>query len=155
MAGPSRRAARKAGIVVRAPLGLTPVARVTTPTSPPRSPGTVAPPPRSPGTVAPPPRSPGRVAPGAQRPGPGGAEPQAHNDAVLEISHLSVEYGYGDQAVRAVMDCDLVLRRGKVLGLAGESGSGKTTLALAAIRLLRAPAVITGGSVLLDRKSVV
>jgi peptide/nickel transport system ATP-binding protein len=34
-----------------------------------------------------------------------------------------------------------------VLGLAGESGSGKTTLALAAIRLLRAPAVITGGDV--------
>src|SRR5438477_6855198 len=55
-AGLSRRAARKAGIVVRAPLGLTPVARVTTPTSAPRSPGTAAPPPRSPGTVAFPPR---------------------------------------------------------------------------------------------------
>ena len=96
--------------------------------------------------------SPGRVASGAERPRPGGAEPQGNSDAVLEISHLSVEYGYGDQAVRAVMDCDLVLRRGKVLGLAGESGSGKTTLALAAIRLLRAPAVITGGSVLFHSK---
>jgi peptide/nickel transport system ATP-binding protein len=35
-----------------------------------------------------------------------------------------------------------------VLGLAGESGSGKSTLAYAAIRLLRAPGMITGGEVL-------
>ncbi|MGA8922501.1 MAG: dipeptide/oligopeptide/nickel ABC transporter permease/ATP-binding protein [Candidatus Dormiibacterota bacterium] len=67
---------------------------------------------------------------------------------VLEIRGLSVDYGYGTEAVHAVTDCHLVLRRGRVLGLAGESGSGKSTLALAAIRLLRAPAVITAGDVL-------
>ena len=92
--------------------------------------------------VAAPPRSRGGGAEGA-----GGAAGGAA-DVVLEIRGLSVDYGYGDQAVHAVRNCDLVLRRGRVLGLAGESGSGKTTLALAAIRLLRAPAVITGGSVL-------
>src|SRR6202158_979267 len=64
-------------------------------------------------------------------------------EPVLEIRGFSVDYGVGDGAVHAVMDCDLVLRRGQVLGLAGESGSGKTTLALAATRLLRPPAVIT------------
>jgi oligopeptide/dipeptide ABC transporter ATP-binding protein len=73
---------------------------------------------------------------------------QAAADAVLEIHGLSVDYGYGADAVHAVVDCDLVLRRGQVLGLAGESGSGKTTLAMAAIRLLRTPGVITAGQVL-------
>lgn len=73
-------------------------------------------------------------------------------DPVLEIKGLSVDYGYGDEAVHAVVDCDLVLRRGRVLGLAGESGSGKTTLALAAMRLLRSPALITSGEVLFHSK---
>src|SRR6266849_8598984 len=77
-----------------------------------------------------------------------------HSDAVLEIRGLSVDYGYGDEAVHAVVDCNLVLRRGRVLGLAGESGSGKSTLALAAIRLLRAPAVITAGEVLFHSRPI-
>ena len=78
----------------------------------------------------------------------------AAKDAVLEIRGLSVDYGYGNDAVNAVSGCDLVLRRGRLLGLAGESGSGKTTLALAAIRLLRAPAVITAGQVLFHSRSL-
>ncbi len=69
-------------------------------------------------------------------------------DPVLEIRGLCVDYGIGGDAVHPVVDCDLVLRRGHVLGLAGESGSGKSTLAMAAIRLLRWPGVITAGEVL-------
>jgi peptide/nickel transport system ATP-binding protein len=79
----------------------------------------------------------------ASQPGTGGARPE-----VLEISGLCVEYGEGPQPVRAVIDVDLVLHRGEVVGLAGESGSGKSTLAYGATRLLRPPGVITGGSVL-------
>ncbi|TMB46831.1 MAG: ABC transporter ATP-binding protein [Chloroflexi bacterium] len=78
----------------------------------------------------------------------------AESDVVLEINGFSVDYGYGDDAVHAVVDCDLILRRGQVLGLAGESGSGKTTLALAAMRLLRAPALITSGEVLFHSRPI-
>jgi ABC-type dipeptide/oligopeptide/nickel transport system permease subunit len=58
-------------------------------------------------------------------PGPRAELPASRDgDPVLEIRGLSVDYGYGDDAVHAVVDCSLVLRRGRVLGLAGESGSG-------------------------------
>jgi peptide/nickel transport system ATP-binding protein len=72
----------------------------------------------------------------------------APGEAVLEVRDLCVDYGLGPDAVRAVAHVSLTLRRGEVLGLAGESGSGKSTLAYALTRLLRAPGVITGGRVL-------
>lgn len=68
---------------------------------------------------------------------------------VLEVRGLCVDYYSGSRPLRAVADVDLTLRRGEVLGLAGESGSGKSTLAQAAIRLLREPGVVTAGEVLL------
>ena len=83
----------------------------------------------------------GPVAAGTQSNARGQQEP------ALEVTGLSVAYGAGPRAVRAVEDVTLSLYRGEVLGLAGESGSGKSTLAFAMNRLLRPPARITGGSV--------
>ena len=68
---------------------------------------------------------------------------------LIEVRGLRVDYGLGPDAVHAVIDADLTLVAGTVLGLAGESGSGKSTLAYAMTRLLRAPGIITGGQVLL------
>jgi peptide/nickel transport system ATP-binding protein len=70
-------------------------------------------------------------------------------DPLIEVRGLRVDYGLGPDAVHAVIDADLTLVSGTVLGLAGESGSGKSTLAYAMTRLLRAPGIITGGQVLL------
>jgi len=125
-AGLSRQTAKKAGISLRSTLGMTPVAHR-----------------RAVAVMRQATAMPSK--PSSLR---NAAEP------VLTIRGLSVDYGYGDEGVHAVVDCDLVLRRGQVLGLAGESGSGKTTLALAAIRLLRAPALITAGEVLFDSKPI-
>jgi peptide/nickel transport system ATP-binding protein len=66
---------------------------------------------------------------------------------VLDIRDLSIAYRSDAGDVRAVRDVSLALNPAEVVGLAGESGCGKSTLAYGSIRLLRPPAVITGGSV--------
>ncbi|KNY05319.1 ABC transporter ATP-binding protein [Microbacterium sp. GCS4] len=68
------------------------------------------------------------------------------SDPLLSVRDFSVVYDV-DPPVEAVKNVTLELQRGEILGLAGESGCGKTTLAYGVQRLLRAPAVIAGGSV--------
>ncbi|MFI9010099.1 dipeptide/oligopeptide/nickel ABC transporter permease/ATP-binding protein [Actinosynnema sp. NPDC053489] len=68
------------------------------------------------------------------------------DDVVLTVKDLSVVYRV-DRPVHAVKDVSITLRRGEILGLAGESGCGKTTLAYAVNRLHRPPAEVTAGSV--------
>jgi oligopeptide/dipeptide ABC transporter ATP-binding protein len=67
---------------------------------------------------------------------------------VLDIKDLSIAYRTPSGDVRAASHVNLTINKGEVVGLCGESGSGKSTLAYGACRLLRPPAVITGGSVL-------
>ncbi len=66
---------------------------------------------------------------------------------LLDIRDLSIAYRSADGDTRAVRGVDLALHPGSIVGLAGESGCGKSTLAYGSVRLLRPPAVITGGSV--------
>jgi len=76
-------------------------------------------------------------------------------EALLELRHLTVEYGFGGSRVRAVDGVDLEIRAGEIVGLAGESGCGKTTVANAAMQILRPPAHLTGGSILFQGEDLV
>ncbi len=80
--------------------------------------------------------------------------PQAIDDedgrAVLAVVGLTVRYRAANGGVVAVDDVSLRVGRGEVVGLIGESGSGKSTLVAAATGLLRPPAAITAGRILLD-----
>ncbi len=58
---------------------------------------------------------------------------------LLEVQKLSVTFGAGEAAVRAVRGIDFTLRRGETLALVGESGSGKSVTALSILQLLPYP----------------
>ena len=73
---------------------------------------------------------------------------------LLAVRGLTVSYGAGSQAVRAVRGVDFELQRGQTLGMAGESGCGKTTVALSLLRLLP-PTARIGGEVLFKGENVV
>jgi ABC-type dipeptide/oligopeptide/nickel transport system, ATPase component len=74
------------------------------------------------------------------------------SEAVLTARNVSIEYQV-DPPVKAVRNVSLTLHRGEILGLAGESGCGKTTLAYGMNRLLKPPALMTGGEVVFHDRS--
>ncbi|HXX77448.1 MAG TPA: ABC transporter ATP-binding protein [Ktedonobacteraceae bacterium] len=79
--------------------------------------------------------------------GPSTTAIKQEQDVLLEVKHLNVYYQSGNLPVHAVNDVSFTLHRGQILGLAGESGSGKSTLAYAITRLLRPPALVSGGEI--------
>lgn len=74
--------------------------------------------------------------------------------AVLSVRDLAVDYFTDQGRVRAVDGISFDVAPGEIFGLAGESGSGKSTAAKAILRILEAPAVITGGNVLCQGRDV-
>ncbi|MCL5047655.1 MAG: ABC transporter ATP-binding protein [Firmicutes bacterium] len=67
--------------------------------------------------------------------------------SLLSVRDLSVEYR-GERTTKAVKNVNFELRKGEILGIAGESGCGKSTLAYAITNMLKHPAYITSGEVL-------
>ncbi len=57
-----------------------------------------------------------------------GADMERSTRPVVEIARLSKSFGNGPTAVHALVDIDLTINTGEVVGLIGPSGSGKSTL---------------------------
>lgn len=79
---------------------------------------------------------------------------RAPTEPLLDVRDFYVEYVSPRGPVRAVDGVSFNIAPGEVFGLAGESGSGKSTIAHAIMRVLRPPAIITGGQVLLKGEDV-
>ncbi|HPD14692.1 MAG TPA: ABC transporter ATP-binding protein [Planctomycetota bacterium] len=71
---------------------------------------------------------------------------------LLTIAGLRVSFFLDERTVHAVDGVDLVLPRGKTLGLVGESGCGKSVTAFAILRLVSPPGRIVAGRIVLHRQ---
>lgn len=72
-------------------------------------------------------------------------------DVLLSVENMDVIYDT-DNPVHAVQNATFELKRGEMLGLAGESGCGKTTLAYSINQMLKSPGRINSGSVIFHDK---
>src|SRR5437899_2801855 len=74
---------------------------------------------------------------------------------LLEIKNLRLEFGTGENALRAVDDISLSIEAGETVCLVGESGSGKSVTALSIARLVPSPpARYVSGEIRLDGRDV-
>lgn len=69
------------------------------------------------------------------------------SDSVLRLTNLSVDFGRGEERVRAVDRVNLSIQPGELVGLVGESGSGKSSLAYATMGLLPSEGRVSEGEV--------
>jgi peptide/nickel transport system ATP-binding protein len=79
----------------------------------------------------------------------------ARRPPLLELRDLVVEYGTDYGPVTAVNGISLAIRRGEIVGLAGESGCGKSTIANAILQVLRPPGRIAAGEILFNGRNLV
>ena len=69
---------------------------------------------------------------------------------VLEIRGLK-SYFYTEKGIApAVDDVDIIVPKGKIIGLVGESGCGKSMTAKSVMGLLKYPGKVAGGSFMYD-----
>ncbi len=75
---------------------------------------------------------------------------QKPDEPLLSVQELEVEYVTKRGRVRAADRVSFDIYPNEVFGLAGESGCGKSTIAHAVTRILRPPAYIVGGRIMMQ-----
>ncbi|MDY0341712.1 MAG: ABC transporter ATP-binding protein [Coriobacteriia bacterium] len=79
----------------------------------------------------------------------------SHDDVLLSVQDLHVQYDTDAGTVYAVTGLDLEIQRKHTVALVGETGAGKTTTALSILNLVpNPPGVITKGTILLDGQNI-
>ncbi|MEI8609517.1 ABC transporter ATP-binding protein [Enterovibrio norvegicus] len=77
-----------------------------------------------------------------------------HQDPLLRVRDLCVDYIMDDGHFRAVNTVSFDIGRGEIFGLAGESGCGKSTIAFSVNSLHKPPAFISGGEIWLEDRNL-
>ena len=72
------------------------------------------------------------------------------SESIIQIQHLTKNFGGGPGEVHALADISLDIRQGEIFGIIGLSGAGKSTL-VRCMNLLERP---TSGTVLVDGKDM-
>lgn len=75
-------------------------------------------------------------------------------DALVEISNLSIDFATARGSVHVLRDVNLSIGRRRIVGVVGESGSGKSTLALALLGLLPDNTSKVSGKIALDGENL-
>lgn len=71
------------------------------------------------------------------------------HENLVQLQNVTIDYQMKKFDIRAVTDCSLNIKRGKITALIGESGSGKTTLASSINDCISSPGKMVSGSVML------
>jgi len=74
------------------------------------------------------------------------------NDLLVEVRNLKTYFYLIEGTVRAVDGADIIIRRGRTLGVVGESGCGKSVTARSILRIVPPPGRIVEGKILLHRR---
>ena len=69
-------------------------------------------------------------------------------EALLEVDDLHTHFHLKNKVVRAVNGVSFSVRRGEIVGIAGESGAGKSVACLSILRLVPNPGRIERGRIL-------
>ena len=72
------------------------------------------------------------------------------SESIIQIQHLTKNFGGGAEEVHALTDISLDIRQGEIFGIIGLSGAGKSTL-VRCMNLLERP---TSGTVIVDGKDM-